>query len=116
METGRRRPSPSTGTAQVGRWCRAPTWAVPTPKPSPTSFAESSPCPQTMFGHSEIPTTLGPRRLKTLYCTGMVPRGQLYPLDPNPRHTLIYEVIAGGTVIPQGNLWLLGVADGFGRM
>jgi hypothetical protein len=36
--------------------------------------------------------------------------------DPNPRHTLIDDVIAGGTVIPQGNLWLVGVADGFGTM
>jgi hypothetical protein len=35
---------------------------------------------------------------------------------PNPRHTLIDDVIAGGTVIPQGNLWLVGVADGFGTM
>ncbi len=36
--------------------------------------------------------------------------------DPNPRHTLIDDVISGGTVIPQGNLWLVGVADGFGTM
>jgi hypothetical protein len=36
--------------------------------------------------------------------------------SPNPRHTLIDDVIAGGTVIPQGNLWLVGVADGFGTM
>jgi hypothetical protein len=36
--------------------------------------------------------------------------------DPNPRHTLLDDVIAGGTVIPQGNLWLVGVADGFGTM
>ena len=36
--------------------------------------------------------------------------------SPNPRHTLIDDVIAGGTVIPQGNLWLMGVADGFGTM
>jgi hypothetical protein len=36
--------------------------------------------------------------------------------SPNPRHTLIDDVITGGTVIPQGNLWLVGVADGFGTM
>jgi hypothetical protein len=36
--------------------------------------------------------------------------------SPNPRHTLIDDVIAGGTVIPKGNLWLVGVADGFGTM
>jgi hypothetical protein len=36
--------------------------------------------------------------------------------SPNPRHTLIDDVISGGTVIPQGNLWLVGVADGFGTM
>ncbi len=30
--------------------------------------------------------------------------------------TKLYDVIAGGTVIPQGNLWLVGVADGFGTM
>ena len=36
--------------------------------------------------------------------------------SPNPRHTLIDDVIAGGTVIPKGNLWLVGVADGFGAM
>jgi sugar lactone lactonase YvrE len=26
------------------------------------------------------------------------------------------DVIDGGTVDPQGNLWLVGVADGFGSM
>jgi hypothetical protein len=37
--------------------------------------------------------------------------------DPNPRHvSLIDDVISGGIVIPQGNLWLVGVADGFGAM
>jgi hypothetical protein len=37
--------------------------------------------------------------------------------NPNPRHlNLIDDVIAGGTVIPQGNIWLVGVADGFGAM
>jgi hypothetical protein len=36
--------------------------------------------------------------------------------SPNPRHTLIDDVISGGTVIPQGNLWLVGTADGFGTM
>jgi hypothetical protein len=37
--------------------------------------------------------------------------------QPNPRHQkLIDDVIEGGTVIPQGNLWLVGVADGFGSM
>jgi hypothetical protein len=37
--------------------------------------------------------------------------------QPNPRHQkLIDDVIDGGTVIPQGNLWLVGVADGFGSM
>jgi hypothetical protein len=36
--------------------------------------------------------------------------------SPNPRHTLIDDVIAGGTTIPQGNLWLVGTADGFGTM
>ena len=36
--------------------------------------------------------------------------------SPNPRHTLIDDVISGGVVVPQGNLWLVGVADGFGSM
>ena len=36
--------------------------------------------------------------------------------DPNPRHVLLDDVISGGVVIPQGNLWLVGVADGFGAM
>jgi len=36
--------------------------------------------------------------------------------DPNPRHTLIDDVISGGTVISQGNLLLVGAADGFGTM
>ncbi len=36
--------------------------------------------------------------------------------DPNPRHVLLDDVITGGTVIPEGNLWLVGVADGFGAM
>jgi hypothetical protein len=37
--------------------------------------------------------------------------------DPNPRHQkLIDDVIAGGTVVPHGNLFLVGVADGFGSM
>ena len=36
--------------------------------------------------------------------------------SPNPRHTLIDDVISGGTVIPQGNIWLVGTADGFGTM
>jgi hypothetical protein len=36
--------------------------------------------------------------------------------DPNPRNTLIDDVISGGTVIPQGNLLLVGAADGFGTM
>jgi hypothetical protein len=37
--------------------------------------------------------------------------------NPNPRHiNPIDDVIAGGTVIPQENIWLVGVADGFGTM
>lgn len=37
--------------------------------------------------------------------------------DPNPRHEeLVDDVIEGGTVVPQGNLWLVGVADGFSSM
>jgi hypothetical protein len=37
--------------------------------------------------------------------------------QPNPRDVkIIDDVIEGGTVIPQGNLWLVGVADGFGSM
>jgi sugar lactone lactonase YvrE len=37
--------------------------------------------------------------------------------DPNPRHLqIVDDVIDGGTVDPQGNLWLVGVADGFGSM
>ena len=37
--------------------------------------------------------------------------------QPNPRHLkIIDDVIDGGTVIPNGNLWLVGVADGFGAM
>ena len=37
--------------------------------------------------------------------------------DPNPRHQkLIDDVIAAGVVVPQGNLYLVGVADGFGSM
>jgi len=37
--------------------------------------------------------------------------------SPNPRKLKeIDDVIEGGVVIPQGNLWLVGVADGFGAM
>ncbi len=37
--------------------------------------------------------------------------------DPNPRHQkLIDDVIAAGVVVPHGNLFLVGVADGFGSM
>lgn len=39
--------------------------------------------------------------------------------SPNPRHLKedqIDDVLAGGAVLPGGNLWLVGVADGFGSM
>jgi hypothetical protein len=37
--------------------------------------------------------------------------------DPNPRHQkIVDDVIAGGTVVLEGNLWLVGVADGFSSM
>jgi hypothetical protein len=37
--------------------------------------------------------------------------------SPNPRkQKIIDDVIEGGTVLPGGDLWLVGVADGFGAM
>ncbi len=37
--------------------------------------------------------------------------------DPNPRHVqLVDDFLYGGIVIPQGDIWLVGVADGFGTM
>jgi len=37
--------------------------------------------------------------------------------NPNPRNLkFVDDVIEGGTVIPKGNLFLVGVADGFGSM
>ena len=59
----------------------------------------------------------GPSKIKNLVLHWNGTAWSIVPSpDPNPRHTLIDDVIAGGTVIPQGNLWLVGVADGFGTM
>src|SRR6266436_6213273 len=59
----------------------------------------------------------GPSKIKNLVLHWNGTTWSIVPSPaPNPRHTLIDDVIAGGTVIPQGNLWLVGVADGFGTM
>jgi hypothetical protein len=59
----------------------------------------------------------GPSKIKNLVLHWNGTAWSIVPSpSPNPRHTLIDDVIAGGTVIPQGNLWLVGVADGFGTM
>ena len=61
---------------------------------------------------------LGPERITNLVLHWNGTDWTIAPTpDPNPRHVqLVDDFLFGGTVIPQGNIWLVGVADGFGTM
>jgi hypothetical protein len=66
------------------------------------------------FGDTDA---FGPEKITNLVLHWDGTSWKIVPVpSPNPRHTLIDDVIAGGTTIPQGNLWLVGTADGFGTM
>src|SRR5579864_4028887 len=66
------------------------------------------------FGDTDA---FGPSKITNLVLHWNGQRWAIVPSpDPNPRHTIIDDVISGGTVIPDGNLWLVGAADGFSTM
>ncbi len=61
---------------------------------------------------------LGPERITNLALHWDGTDWKIVPTpNPNPRDvSLIDDVLEGGIVIPDGNIWLAGVADGFGTM
>ena len=67
------------------------------------------------FGDSDA---FGPEQLTNLVIHWDGTKWSLVPTpSPNPRKLKeIDDVLAGGTVLPGGDLWLVGVADGFGSM
>jgi hypothetical protein len=67
------------------------------------------------FGSTDA---LGPERITNLVMHWDGTDWKIAPTpNPNPRNvSLIDDGIEGGIVIPPGNIWLAGVADGFGTM
>lgn len=67
------------------------------------------------FGDTDV---FGPERLSNLVLHWNGKAWSIVPVpQPNPRNLkIIDDVLTGGTVIPKGNLWIVGVADGFGAM